>query len=104
MPTEVDPQTGHATLDDLLRSQKDHLAADPDSPPVQPPPAVQDSGWNGPEPAVVIPTDTGFVTIRPQMEAVDTANESDLESILTVAEWEKLEDVSNLHEFPYHLD
>jgi hypothetical protein len=48
-----------------------------------------------------MPSDAGFVAIRPQMEAVDAANESDLESVLTVAEWEKLEDVSNLREFSY---
>jgi hypothetical protein len=49
----------------------------------------------------MVPTDTGFVTIRPQLEAVDTANESDLESVLTTAEWAKLEDMSNLHEFSH---
>jgi hypothetical protein len=50
---------------------------------------------------VVVPTDIGFVTIRPQLEAVETATDSDLESIFTTAEWAQLEDMNNLREFSY---
>jgi hypothetical protein len=63
--------------------------------------AATDAEWSEPKPAVVVPTDTGFVTIRPQLEAIKIANDSDLESVLTTAEWAQLEDMSNLHEFAY---
>jgi hypothetical protein len=63
--------------------------------------AVMDAEWSEPKPAVVVPTDIGFVTIRPQLEAITMANDSDLESVLTTAEWAQLEDMSNLHEFSY---
>jgi hypothetical protein len=84
VPTAADIEIGNTTLDSLLHSHVDHLANDPDLPPdvggsVQPPPAVQDSGWVGPKPAVVIPIDNGLVAIRPELAAVDAANESDLE-------------------------
>jgi hypothetical protein len=50
---------------------------------------------------VVVPTETGFVTIRPQLEAVDVANDPNLESVLTTAEWAKLGNMNNLREFSY---
>jgi hypothetical protein len=59
--------------------------------------------WIGPKPAFVIPTGAGFVTIRSELEGVEcpTANESDLDSTLTVAEWGELEDMSNVREYVY---
>jgi hypothetical protein len=65
------------------------------------PPIAIDAGWIEPKPAVVVPTDTGFVTVRPQLEAVNMANDSDLESALATAEWAQLENMRNLHELSY---
>jgi hypothetical protein len=108
MPIAADAETGNAKLDSLLRSHMDHLADDPDLPPdiskpALPPLAVQDSVRVGPKPAIVMPTDAGFVAMRPELEAVErpTANESDLERVLTVAAWGELEDMCNTREFAY---
>jgi hypothetical protein len=101
MPADDDERTGNPIPDDLLRPQKDHLDDDPEPPPAQAPPIEMETDWSKPKPAVMVPTETGFVTIRPQLEAIDAANESDPESVLTTAEWATLEEMSNLREFSY---
>jgi hypothetical protein len=101
MPTDDDEQTGNPIVDDLLRSQKDHLDDAPEPLPAPAPPMGVETGWSEPKPAVMVPTETRFVTIRPQLETIDTANKSDLESVITTAEWAKLEEISNLREFLY---
>jgi hypothetical protein len=95
-PPEVILAGGDAHADGAIIHEKQPLSPPPPIPSIE-----IDAGWSEPKLAAVVPTDNGFVTIRPQLEAVDVANDSDLESVLTTAEWAKLENMSNLHEFSY---
>jgi hypothetical protein len=97
IPTAVDAGAHPSTIDVMLRSHMAQIDADPDLPPDAAKPADKPRTT----PAVVIPAGDGLVTLQPELAATEcpTEEESDLESILSVAE--TLENMTNLRKYAF---
>jgi hypothetical protein len=117
IPTPDDKSDPLNASNEILRVRVTHLGADPDGLPdsAKTPPhisnfpsGVQDSTSGSKdlvcvEAAVMIPAGNGSVTITPEIAGAErpTDDGSDLGSVLSDAESEALEAVTNMHEFAY---
>jgi hypothetical protein len=113
IPTAACAGDHPSTIDVMLSSHMVQIDVDPDIPPDSSRPldisfGVQDSDDAKMEqpritPAVVMPAGDGLVTIQPELAATECPTEegSDLEHLLTDAEWATFEKMTNVREFAY---